>query len=143
MTDNRHKTARALGWAGLLPFAGLALAGYVDAPASLQLLLIGYALAILAFLNGSLWAVVLERPSDRSAALIASNLLLLAALPALLMPLSAAAGWLALLFALHLVAEWRWVLTGHPGWYRRLRLMLSSVAIALLVVGAMAGAANG
>ena len=143
MTDNKRKTATALGWAGIIPFAALALVGYLGAPASLQLLLIGYALAILAFLNGSLWAVVLERMSDRPAALIASNLLLLAGLPALLMPLSAASGWLALLFGLHLAAEWRWVLTGHPGWYRRLRLMLGSVAIALLIVAAMAGAANG
>ena len=139
--DNRHKTARALGWAGIVPFAALVLVEYFGAPASLQLLLIGYALSILAFLNGSLWAVVLERSSDRSAALIASNLLLLGGLPALLMPLSAAAGWLALLFGLHLIVEWRWVLTGHPGWYRRLRIMLSSTAIALLLVAAMAGAA--
>ena len=142
MTDNRHKTAKALGWAGILPFAALALVAYFDAPASLQLLLIGYVLAILAFLNGSVWGVALERTADPSKALIASNLLVLAGLPALLMPLSAAAGWLALLFGLQLLAEWRWVLTGHPGWYRRLRLMLSSTAIALLVIAAMAGAAN-
>lgn len=143
MTNNKHKTARALGWAGLIPFAALALMGYFNAPDSLQLLLVGYGLAILAFLNGSLWAVALERPSDRPAALIASNLLLLAGLPALLMPLSAASGWLALLFGLHLLAEWRWTLTGHPGWYRRLRLMLSSAAVALLIVAAMGTAANG
>jgi len=142
MTDNRRRTARALGWAGILPFVALAFAGYFDAPASLQLLLIGYALAILSFLNGSLWGVALERTADQSTALIASNLLVLAGLPALLMPLSAAAGWLALLFGLQLLAEWRWVLTGHPGWYRRLRLMLSAVAIGLMVVAAMAGAAD-
>ena len=47
------------------------------------------------------------------------------------------------MFALHLAAEWRWVLTGHPGWYRRLRLMLSGIAIALLLVAAMGGSANG
>jgi len=142
MTDNRHKTARALGWAGILPFAALALVAYFDAPDPLQDLLIGYVLAILAFLNGSLWGAALERTTDPSKALIASNLLVLAGLPALLMPLSAAAGWMALLFGLQLLAEWRWVLTGHPGWYRRLRLLLSSTAIALLVIAAMAGAAN-
>jgi len=143
MTDNTRKTARALGWAGIVPFAALALVGYFEAPATLQLLLIGYAVAILAFLNGSLWAVVLERSSDRPAALIASNLLLLAGLPALMMPLAAATVWLALLFGAQLLVEWHWVLTGHPGWYRRLRLVLSSTAIALLIVAAMAGAANG
>ncbi|MBL37010.1 MAG: hypothetical protein CMP07_01230 [Xanthomonadales bacterium] len=143
MIENRQKTARMLGWAGLIPFAALAVTAVIGAPESVQQLLIGYAVAILAFLAGSLWAGALERPADAPASLIASNLLLLAALPALLMPLSAAAGWLALMFALHLAAEWRWVLTGHPGWYRRLRLMLSGIAIALLLVAAMGGSANG
>lgn len=143
MIENRQKTARMLGWAGIIPFAALAVAAVIGAPESVQLLLVGYAVAILAFLNGTLWAGALQRPSDVPAPLIASNLLLLAALPALLMPLSAAAGWLALLFGLHLVADWRWVLTGHPGWYRRMRLLLSSIAIAFLLVAAMGGAANG
>lgn len=143
MMENRQKTARTLGWAGLIPFAALAVTVVIGAPDPVQQLLIGYAVAILAFLSGSLWAGALERPADAPAPLIASNLLLLAALPALLMPLSAAAGWLALMFALHLAAEWRWVLTGHPGWYRRLRLMLSAIAVALLLVAAMGGTANG
>lgn len=143
MIENRQKTARTLGWAGLIPFAALAVSAVIGAPEPVQQLLIGYAVAILAFLGGSLWAGALERPADAPAPLVASNLLLLAALPALLMPLSAAAGWLALMFALHLAAEWRWVLTGHPGWYRRLRLMLSGIAIALLLVAAMGGTANG
>ncbi|HMB38744.1 MAG TPA: DUF3429 domain-containing protein [Wenzhouxiangellaceae bacterium] len=143
MNENRQKTARMLGWAGIIPFAALAVAAVIGAPEPVQLLLVGYAVAILAFLNGTLWAGALQRPSDVPAPLIASNLLLLAALPALLMPLSAAAGWLALLFGLHLVADWRWVLTGHPGWYRRTRLLLSGIAIAFLLVAAMGGAANG
>jgi hypothetical protein len=143
MNENRQKTARMLGWAGIIPFAALAVTATIGAPGPVQHLLIGYAVAILAFLNGTLWAGALQRPNDAPAPLIASNLLLLAALPAPLMPLSAAAGWLALMFALHLVAEWRWVLTGHPGWYRRMRLLLSSIAIALLLVAAMGGTASG
>lgn len=143
MMENRQKTARTLGWAGLIPFAALAVTTVIGAPDPVQQLLVGYVVAILAFLGGSLWAGALERSVDAPAPLIASNLLLLAALPALLMPLGAAAGWLALMFALHLAAEWRWVLTGHPGWYRRLRLMLSAIAIALLLVAAMGGTQNG
>lgn len=143
MMEKRQKIARMLGWAGLIPFAALAVTAMIGAPEPVQQLLVGYVVAILAFLNGSLWAGALQRSGDAPAPLIASNLLLLAALPALLMPLSAAAGWLALMFALHLAAEWRWVLTGHPGWYRRMRLMLSIVAIALLLVAAMGGTANG
>lgn len=143
MTDNTQKTARMLGWAGMIPFAALALAALIGAPAPVEKLLVGYAVSILAFLNGSLWAGAMQRGADAPAPLIASNLLLLAALPALMMPLSAAAGWLAALFGLHLVADWRWVLAGHPGWYRRMRLMLSGGAIALLLIAAMAGTANG
>ena len=142
MSENRQKSARMLGWAGLIPFAALVVVTLFGAPDPVRLLLVGYAVAILAFLNGTLWAGALQRPADAPAPLIVSNLLLLAALPALLMPLSAAAGWLALMFGLHLVAEWRWVLSGHPGWYRRMRLMLSGVAIVLLLVAAMGGAAN-
>jgi len=143
MIENTQKTARMLGWAGIIPFAALGATSVIGAPEPVQHLLVGYAVAILAFLNGTLWAVALQRTSDSAVALMASNLLLLAALPALLMPLSAAAGWLALLFALHLLAEWRWVLSGHPGWYRRMRLVLSSLAIGLLVVAALGGTANG
>jgi len=143
MIENRQKTARMLGWAGIIPFAALAVTGVVGAPEPVQHLLVGYAVAILAFLNGSLWTGALQRNADAPAPLITSNLLLLAALPALLMPLSAATGWLALLFGLHLLADWRWVLSGHPGWYRRMRLMLSSLAIGLLLVAAMGGTANG
>lgn len=143
MIESRQKTARMLGWSGIIPFAALAVAAVFKVPPPVQLLLIGYAVAILAFLNGTLWAGALQRSADAPAPLIASNLLLLAALPALLMPLSAASGWLALMFALHLGAEWRWVLTGHPGWYRRMRLMLSSIAIGLLLISAMGGTANG
>lgn len=142
MTENRQKTARMLGWAGIIPFAALAVTAMIGAPEPVRQLLVGYAVAILAFLNGTLWSGTLQRPSGAPTPLVASNLLLLVALPALLMPLSAAAGWLALLFGLHLVAEWRWVLSGHPGWYRRMRLMLSSVAIGLLLIAAMGGTAN-
>ncbi|MEX2498396.1 MAG: DUF3429 domain-containing protein [Wenzhouxiangellaceae bacterium] len=143
MVDQRQRIARILGWAGIVPFAVLAVISYVGAPHSVQQLLIGYALVMLAFLSGGLWVGALERSADSPAPLIASTLLLLAGLPALLMPLSAAAGWLALLFVLQLAAEWRWVLTGHPGWYRRLRLMLGSSVVVLLLIAAMAGAGHG
>lgn len=142
MSENRRKMAWTLGWAGLIPFAVLVVTALTGAPADVQKLLIGYVVAILAFLNGSLWAGALQRPADSPAALITSNILLLAGLPSLLMPLAPAAGWLAVLFALHLAADWRWVLTGHPGWYRRMRVMLSGAAIGLLLLAAMAGTAN-
>lgn len=143
MIDNRQKIARTLGWAGIIPFVALPVVAVTGAPGPIRQMLVGYAVAILAFLCGSLWAGALKRTAEAPAPLIASNILVLAALPALLMPLNAAAGWLALMFALQLAAEWRWVLTGHPGWYRRMRLILSAVAIGLMVLAAVGGTANG
>jgi len=34
------------------------------------------------------------------------------------------------------MAEWRWVQRGHGGWYRRLRLMLSTTVVMLLLLAA-------
>jgi hypothetical protein len=137
MTSNSRHVARVLGWAGLLPFAALALCAFIGVPGWIDRLLVGYAVAILCFLCGSLWMSALERRAAPQA-LVASNLIVLAALPALVLPLAWATPWLALLFAAHFVAEWRWVASDHPGWYRRLRAMLSGIGIVLLVV---AGAA--
>jgi len=141
MFETRRQTAVALGWLGLLPFAGLAAATFLPAPGWLTQLLIGYALLILAFVSGSLWSSALARSEDDTPApLILSNVLALAGLPALLLQTAPAAAWLAFLFALHAAAEWRWVRAGQPGWYRRLRLLLSTAVVALLLITATGGA---
>ncbi len=143
MFENRKQAARILGWGGVVPFAVLALVAWTGAADWLETLLVGYAVVILAFMNGSLWAGALERPADVAAPLLVANALLLAGLAALILPLFWAASWLAVLFALHLLAEWRWVHAGHPGWYRQMRLMLSISVVALLVIAALAGAGAG
>jgi len=135
--------ARLLGIAGLLPFALLALAGWMTLPDWIATLLIGYALAILSFLAGSLWMGTLQADTPGSEPLVASNALVLAGVPALLLPLHWAAALLALLFAVHLFCEQRWVRRDLAGWYRRLRFLLSSVAIALMVVAVLGGLAGG
>lgn len=137
MFENRKQTAVVLGWAGVVPMAALAVLSVLPAPAWLTELLVGYALLILAFMGGTLWAGALERPADDPAPLLASNALLLAGLPVLLLSPAVACSWLAVLFALHALAEWRWVQRGHGGWYRRLRLMLSASVVTSLLLAAV------
>lgn len=138
MTGNRKQVARVLGWAGLVPFAVLAWISYLGVPDWIDILLVGYALAILGFLAGTLWMAALAGDGERTEALVASNVIVLAGLPALVLPVAWACGLLAVLFAAELVAEWRWTRRGQAGWYQRLRAMLSMIAIALLVIGALA-----
>lgn len=138
MTRTRQQVARILGWSGLIPFAALALAAWIGTPDWLDRLLIGYAVAILCFVCGSLWMSALQADAAAPEALVVSNALVLAALPALVLPLAWAAPWLAVLFAAQYFAEFHWVARHHAGWYRRLRTMLSSVGIVLLVVAGVA-----
>lgn len=142
MDESATRTARVLGYSGLIPFALLIGVAIIGAPDIVVRILLGYAVAILAFLCGGLWAGVLARDDVDSASLIVSNALLLAALPALVLPLSWAAGLLALLFAIHAVFEARRLGEGLPRWYRRMRQLLSMAAIVLLLLASIAGVQN-
>jgi hypothetical protein len=142
MADSKD-VSRLLGVSGLTPFALLALAGWVSLPTWINTLLIGYALAILSFLAGSLWMGALRSDAARHEPLVASKVLVLAALPALLLPLAWASGLLAALFAIHLLVEQRWIRRDLEGWYRRLRFLLSGVAIALMSLAFLGGLAGG
>ena len=132
-------TTRALTWSGLIPIALLTLSNLIQVPAWLELLLVAYAALILAFMAGTLWTRHLLGERTRPRLLMASNALVLLAWPSILMPTSWASLWLALLFGIHLLLDEPWRGYGMPGWYRRLRLAVSSVAIALLAVGGLAG----
>ncbi|PKL96608.1 MAG: hypothetical protein CVV18_01030 [Gammaproteobacteria bacterium HGW-Gammaproteobacteria-8] len=139
MDDSARRTARVLGFSGLIPFAVLVAVAIIGAPAIVERVLLGYAVAILAFLCGGLWAGVIVRDDVDSASLIVSNALLLAALPALVLPLVWSAPLLALLFAVHAVYEGRRLGAGFPRWYRHLRQLLSIGAVVLLVLTAVVG----
>jgi hypothetical protein len=134
------QSARLLGWAGIVPFILIPVIAYTGAPDWLESLLVSYGAIILAFMAGTLWArhVLIEQPSTRM--LIASNVLALAAWPAVLMPLTYATGWLAVLFASHLMLDEPWRAHGLPGWYRRLRLALSLSVLVLLGLATLIGA---
>lgn len=131
---NRQQTARILSWAGVLPFAAWALVAWTGAPDWAVELLVGYGVLILAFMGGTLWAAALDKPQEPEAPLIASIIIVLAALPAFVLPEVSAALLLAALFALHWAAEAIWVRQSRPGWYRRMRMAISATVVALLVI---------
>lgn len=132
-------TSRILTWSGLIPFGAIFALAIIGAPEWLATLLIAYGALILSFMAGTLWAQHLLGERSHWRMLIASNLLVLAAWPAILMPLAWASCWLAILFATHLLLEEPWRSDGMPGWYRRLRLAVSLSAISLLLVGGLVG----
>lgn len=139
----RQQTARILSWLGVLPFAAMALVAWTGAPEWLLHLLVGYGVLSLAFMGGTLWSAALDRPAEPEAPLVASIILVLAALPALLLPLISAALLLAVLFALHALAEYLWARESQAGWYKRMRLAISASVIALLIVTVLVEFAQG
>ena len=141
MQSNHSAPPLALAWAGVLPFVGLLVVAFFDhPPAWLKILLIGYAVLILAFMAGTLWMQALLEPSPNQRnrrQLLVSNALVLAAWPALLLPITAASAWLAVLFAVHLGIEQPWRSKSWPTWYRRLRLQVSATVISLLLMATL------
>jgi hypothetical protein len=141
--DRLRPVVAGLGWGGILPFLLLPVIAVVDLPLPLTTLLITYALLILSFLCGTLWMEEIVLPEARAGRVILSNLILLAAWPAILLPLTTAAALLALGFGVHLMVDAPWRTRGLPSWYGRLRLRLSSLATGLLVVTALLGVVGG
>lgn len=134
MIESRRETARLLGWVSVIPFAALvAVAGW-DPPGWLVRLLLAWGSLTLAFMAGSLWAVVLTRGEERPLGIAAGYLILLGAWPAVLLPLKWGCLWLALLFGLQLFSEWRWAIRELPAWSRRLRVGMNIAIIVLLVL---------
>lgn len=134
---NRQQTARILGWAGVLPFGAWALVAWTGAPHWLMELLVAYGVLILAFMGGTLWSAALDKPQENEAPLIASIVLVLASLPAFLLPAVSAALLLAVLFALHWTAEYLWLRQAQPGWYRRMRMGITASVITLLILAVL------
>jgi len=133
----------SLGWGGVAPFVLLLLSTLLDAPPQLETLLITYGLLILAFLCGTLWMEQILSTPPEARQLIASNLVVLVAWPAVLLPPPAATALLAAGFVLHLGLDTPWKKPNLPAWYARLRLHLSVVVTALLVLATLVGAIDG
>ena len=137
----RPLTVIALGWAGMLPFAALALAMWVPTVSgddAARLFLV-YALAITAFLSGTIWGQASSAGGrDKVARLCASNALVLVGAFALAFASAATAAWVFLfLFWAILAFESRFA--DRRGWYLRYRLQLTiAVSVChLVLIGAL------
>jgi hypothetical protein len=119
----------ALGWAGLLPFAALALLAWLPgAPlAAISQLFLIYALAITAFLAGTVWGRADSAAgSDKVIRLCVSNAFVLVGAAALAFAASAAAASIFLILFWAIFA-FEWMIARRRGWYLRYRLQLTIV----------------
>lgn len=130
------RTAQILGYAGLIPFAFLAidpLTTQYFAPPLARLWLLGYGAVILSFLGGIVWGRALEKPGA-GGAMIVSIVISLVAWAALVLIGQEAFWILAAGFAGALAYDRG---AGLPDWFRRLRLHLSLGAILAMLAGAL------
>jgi Na+/proline symporter len=137
--DKTPATVLWLGRAGLLPFIGLAAALYLDGPHQQLWLksIATYTLVIICFLVGAWWGLALMRRSP--AALLMSNAVVLVAFFGYV--LMTPPHFLLLgtfLFLVTVLVERRHALFfRQPRYYARMRLQLSLVASASLLLAAM------
>ncbi|GHE20707.1 DUF3429 domain-containing protein [Halomonas urumqiensis] len=130
------RLALALGFAGLLPFVGAAMATWL-APVAWQGVAINaflaYSAVILSFLGGVQWGVAMSWPSsghDVMARLVVSMAPSLIAWPALMLhPLSGAWALAAGFVVMRLYELSREGRQPLPAWYQRLRTLLTLVVL--------------
>lgn len=129
----------AYGLAGVLPFLACPLTGVLwsDARGPAAVVLAAYGVLILSFLGGARWGL------EGAKAAPSPKVVGLAMLPTLvglaLLTLTGVAPRMQLLgLAAALAAVWAWDIrgTGLPGWYGRLRSILTLGAVAGLCAGA-------
>lgn len=138
--ESHVKTARITGWISIAPLLGLPFIAWLGSPDWLSRLLVGWGAMLLAFWAGSLWVRHLDHQPQRTWMLVASVALALGAWPTVVLPFHVAMFWLTALHAIHLFIDEPWSSQGRSGWYRRLRLMLAVIAVALLGVSGLLGA---
>jgi hypothetical protein len=137
--------ALGLGWAGVLPFAGLSIMA-IAAPSTTARMsgeaLVGYAAIILGFMGGVEWGLEMARSDDvvrTSPGYLRSVVPALGAFAATLAPPVAALWLLAVGFAGVLSYDvWRIRRGVGPGWYASLRWQLSLPVIVCLLGSALA-----
>ena len=133
------RPALVLGLAGLVPFVAstaMLLAGGDEAALFWRTVLLGYGVAILSFMGGVQWGLVMRQGNGGNwLGFSASVLPALAAWFALLLPPPAQLPALALGFALLLAYDLRTVRLGvAPEWYPNLRWPLTAVVVTCLVL---------
>lgn len=141
LSDRIPTPAFWLGLAGLLPFiAGLLAVMFGATPAQHlvgERIFLFYGATILAFLGGVRWGAALSRPTWRALSLAVAPSLI--AFGALLLDRGPALAALGATFAVVGVADAaRRATVEWPGWYRRLRVMLSVGVVTLHLLMAWA-----
>lgn len=137
------RLATAIGLAGLIPFifGVLAIMLWPDAEAMCVKLFYIYSAGVLAFMAGVYWPIALQLeqrcfPLSPIWTLVISQVFFLTAGLALLLPLMAQTVVYPLAYIALYVVDVRWMKLYWPGWYRRLRMVLTLVACACQVVAA-------
>jgi hypothetical protein len=146
-------SARWLGWAGVIPFAGLAALLLLDAAPVAGLdqsraltALLAYGMIILSFMGGVQWGLEMGRGSEGDGVGYAMSVIpALIAFGASFASPAAALLILAVGFALLLIYDLRRIRDGiGPAWYARLRVQLSTavvISLAAAIGTVMPGAA--
>ena len=134
-----NSTVKQLGYAGLLPFFGLALASHLlpSVQHELRAALASYAFAIICFLVGSWWGMALIRKNVSG--LVLSNVITLVVVAGSIMLTTQQ----FLLFEM-LVLQALWLVESifplfkrQPDYYRRMRMVLSVSGGVCLVMAAL------
>ena len=143
MTDHRGPLPPfILGWAGVIPFAALSAAVCLklqSTPAPI-ILLIGYAVAILAFMSGVQWGLSRRAPEGAEIGCRGYAFSVVPALVAwacLYLPARIGLVLLAATFAALLAYDlWTLRRSYAPQWYGRLRWQLTCAVVVLVVAAA-------
>ena len=143
LPDSLRRTARWLGYGGLIPFLVLAPLSLLDSHHGFTWsdALFAYGAVILSFVCALHWGFAMALPGlderRRVRSLLWSVVPSLIAWPALLLVPSDAAVLLVLGFVLHYVQDRRLARTADlPEWYLPLRLRLTTVACIAMIAGA-------
>ena len=135
------RLAIAIGLAGLLPFIFGALAVFVwpQYGATLVSYFYLYSAGILAFMAGVYWPIALQLedrcyPLSPISTLVISQCFFVAAGLGLLLPVTGQMLVYPLAFLGLYLVDIRWMNLYWPGWYRKLRLVLTLVAVVCQLV---------
>jgi hypothetical protein len=143
--DERQKSAQdvptaalVLGIAGLIPFATGAVMAFLDQPwngVTGGEVVRTYGAIILAFMGGTQWGAALRDTASLWARYGYAVLPALIAWPVLLLPAVDGLVWLVAGFVfVYVLDEWMRFRGWLPGWYMRLRRLLTAAVLAALAV---------
>ena len=144
--QNIPKAALILGLAGVLPFIvfgllAITVGGGIVTPKLADTLLIGYGAIILSFMAGVRWGLALtaHREDDQALQLTVSVVPSLIAWAACFMPFAYGLPLLTFTHAALAVWDIRGMHNGRgPVWYAKLRMILASLAVGILVLVGLA-----